>query len=128
MKKYLPAVIVWVVISGILFFGREWFEKHEYSVLFMATANTILFILSMVGFWIQSRSLHSSNAHAFVRGVFGSTLIKMLLILAALFIFILIAGGTVNKPALFVSMAIYVLYTSLEVYLLMKMVRKKSDV
>lgn len=127
MKKYLPVVILWLLISTLLLLKMNWFEKQGYSVTFIVIANTILFILSMVALWIQSRNLHSSNPYAFIRGVFSATLVKMLLIIGALFVFLLVDEGGVNKPALFVSMAIYVVYTSLEVYQLMKMVRKKSN-
>jgi hypothetical protein len=36
-------------------------------------------------------------------------------------------GGQVNKPSLFTSMGIYLVYTSMEVIQLMKIARKKTD-
>lgn len=127
MKSFLPVIFLWILINIFLFLGNNWLSRNGFSVDFITAANTILFLLSMAGFWIQRRNIHSSNAHAFVRGVMGSMLVKMLLIIAALFIFIFVAEGQINQPALFTAMAIYVLYTIVEVYQLMNLARKKSD-
>lgn len=127
MKSFLPVIFLWILINIFLFLGNDWMSRNGFSVNFITAANTILFLLSMTGFWIQRRNIHSSNAHAFVRGVMGSMLVKMLLIIAALFVYIMVAEGSINKPALFTSMAIYVLYTVIEVYQLMNIARKNSD-
>lgn len=125
MRKFLPVTIIFVVILAALFSFRTQVESKGTDVDFLLIANVLLYILSLAGLFLQSRHLHSPNANAFVRGVYSSALLKMLLIIGALFIFIVVFKKEVNKAAILISMGIYVLYSSAEVIQLMKMVKKK---
>ena len=123
---FQPILWLFILINAVLSIFRIAIAKAGLDVNFVLIANVILFILSALGFYIQQRQLRSPNPHAFVRGIYGSTLLKLMVIMAALLIFIVAADGAVNKKAIFLSMAIYVLYTTIEVVLLMKMVRTKK--
>jgi hypothetical protein len=94
---------------------------------FLLAANVILFLLTFFGFFIQTKGVRSTNVHAFIRGVYSSLLLKMFVIVVAIVVYILVMGGQVNKPSLFTSMGIYLVYTSMEVIQLMKIARKKTD-
>jgi len=65
--------------------------------------------------------------YAFIRGVYSSILMKIFVVVAAILIYIFVTGGKVSKASLFTSMAFYLLYTSIEVIQLMKIVRKKPN-
>jgi hypothetical protein len=73
------------------------------------------------------KGLRSANINAFIRGVYSSLLLKMVIIMIAVIIYIFITGGKVNKPSLFTSIGIYFLYTSIEVTQLMKIARRKPN-
>jgi Kef-type K+ transport system membrane component KefB len=62
-----------------------------------------------------------------VRGLYASLMLKMFVIIGGLFIYIYGFRGSVNVPALFVAMVLYLVYTSIEVKQLMKIARKKTD-
>lgn len=126
LLTFLPVLNLFLAINVLLQFLKSAGVKAGVDVDFVLIANVILFVLSALGFYIQRRQLKSSNPHAFVRGVYGSTLLKLMVIMAALFIYIVLTGSTINKKAIFLSMGIYVLYTTIEVVLLMKMVRTKK--
>lgn len=123
---FLPIWSVFILLNGLLLIFRYPMEKTGFDMHFVLITNTVLFVLSLLGFYIQKKQVNNKNPHAFVRGVYGSTLLKMMVIMAALFIFIVASGGTINKRAIFLSMGIYLLYTTIEVVLLMKMVRNKK--
>lgn len=123
---FQPILWLFLLIHTVLSIFRIPISKAGFDVDFILVANIILFALSALGFYIQNRQLKSPNPNAFVRGMYGSTLLKLMVIMAALFIFIIASDGTVNKKAILLSMAIYVLYTTIEVVLLMKMVRTKK--
>lgn len=125
MKRLLPLTLMFIVLTALLLIFRSTLEEAGFNTGFVLIANAILFVLSTIAFRIQMRYIKSPNPHAFVRSVYSSVVMKMLLILAALFIFIVAMNGEINKQAIFVTMGIYVLYSSLEVFQLMKLVRKK---
>lgn len=125
MKKFYPVVIVFVILTLVFFLIRGTLKPLNIDGDFILSANVLLFVLTWFSFWLQSRHIHSPSIHAFIRGVYGSVLVKMLFIIAALFIFIVASGNKINTGAVLISMGIYIIYSSLEVYQLMKMVKKK---
>lgn len=127
VKKFIPIIVLFVVINLLLLIFKNALSAKGFQLNFVFVANVILFLLSSFGFFIQTKGANSSNINAFIRGIYSSLLMKMFVIVAAIFIYIFVTGGEVNKPALFASMAIYLLYTSIEVVQLMKIARRKPN-
>lgn len=127
LEKFTPVIVLFIFINVLVFIFKNFLLQNGFDINFFLGANTILFLLSAFGFFIQTKGANSPNINAFIRGIYLSLLMKMFVIAAAVFIYILIIGGKINKPALFTSMAIYILYTSVEVMQLMKITRKKPD-
>ena len=127
VKKFIPIIVLFVVINLLLLIFKDGLNARGMQINFVFVANAILFLLSSFGFFIQTKSANSTNINAFIRGVYSSLLMKMFVIVAAIFIYIFVTGGEVNKAAIFASMAIYLLYTSIEVVQLMKIARKKPN-
>lgn len=127
-RKFLavaaPCVIVMVLV---LVFKRE-LVSFGFDINFLLFANLLLYLLSYFSFLIQLKGIGSKSAHAFVRGLTISLLLKMFVIIGALIIYIYAFGGSVNMPGIFTAMALYLFYTSIEVIQLMKIARKKTDV
>ena len=119
VKKFIPIIVLFVVINLLLLIFKDGLNTRGMQLNFVFVANVILFLLSSFGFFIQTKSANSTNINAFIRGVYSSLLMKMFVIVAAIFIYIFVTGGEVNKAAIFASMAIYLLYTSIEVVQLM---------
>jgi hypothetical protein len=127
IKKLIPLLSLFIFVNILLLIFKNILTGYGFDVNFILGANVVLFLLSLSGFFIQNKGVRSSNINAFIRGVYSSVLLKMFIIMGGILIYILIAGGKVNKPALFTSMAIYILYTSVEVIQLMKIIRKKPN-
>ena len=126
-KKFIPVVLLFVLITAMIFILKSFLKSNGFNINFLLTGNLILFVLSISGFLIQMRGLRSANINAFMRGIYSSLLLKMFIIVIAVLIYVFINGGNVNKPSLFTCMALYFLYTAVEVKQLMKIARKKSD-
>lgn len=127
LKKLLPVIVFFILINALVVIFGYALIAAGFNVGFLLAANVILFILTCFGFFIQTKGVRSTNVHAFIRGVYSSLLLKMFVIVIAIVIYILVMGGQVNKPSLFTSMGIYLVYTSMEVIQLMKIARKKTD-
>jgi len=126
-KKFIPVIVVFVFFALLIFIFESWLKENGFDTNFLLVANAVLFALTFLGFLVQFKGVHSSNINAFIRGIYSSLLIKMFVIVAAVFIYIYITGGKVNKPALFTSMGFYLIYTSIEVSQLMKLARRKTN-
>lgn len=127
LKKFTPLILLFVVINILILIFAGSLIASGFNLGFLLGANVVLFVLSCLGFIIQTKGVRSTNIHAFIRGVYSSLLLKMFVIVAAIVIYILVMGGKANKASLFTSMAIYLVYTSIEVIQLMKIARNKTD-
>ena len=88
--------------------------------------NTIIFAATALSFWISLRSLQSTNPNASVRALYGSFMIKFFLLIIAAFVYIMIEKKNVNKPALYICMGLYLVYTVMEVAALQKLLKKNK--
>ncbi len=127
VKKFVPVIVLFVLINLFLLVSKGFLAKNGFQLNFIFVANVILFLLSAFAFFVQTKGTASANINAFIRGIYSSLLMKMFVIVGAVLIYVFVTGGNVNKPALFVSMTIYLLYTSVEVIQLMKIARKKPN-
>ena len=131
MKKnatlYLPLFIVFGVVFLLVVVFKEYLSSKDINTGFVLGANFVLFTLSVAGLYIQSKGAGSANLNAFLRGIYTSLLMKMFLIVGAILVYITIMGGEVNKGAIFISMALYIVFTGIEVKQIMKLVRRKTD-
>ncbi len=127
LTQILPFILILILVNSILTVFREKLEVQNFDVTFIVVGNLLLFSLTVLGFWIQTKGASSANVNAFLRGIYSSLLMKMLVVVGALFIYIAIVGGSINQNAVFTCMGLYILYTAVEVIILTKIVRKKPD-
>ena len=90
-------------------------------------ANGLLVLLMLLSYWMTQKSLSSSNPNHFVRAVYGSFLLKFFVLALTAFIYIMVVRDQVNKPALYISLGMYVLYTILEVRSLQLLLRRSKN-
>ncbi len=121
MRKYLPLLLLFILFNLIFTIFRENPLLAGYDINFI-WLQLISCMFTVLGFLIVTGKAGTISTHAFMRGIYLSFLLKMFVIVTALFIFISVFRQ-VNKPAIFVSMGMYIVYTGVEVFQLMKMVR-----
>ena len=126
-NKSAPLIVLFILINAVAFIFKSFLHDQGFGIKFLLTANLILFCMSLFAFFIQMSGLKSTNINAFIRGVYGSLLVKVFIVIIALGIYLFITKGKVNKPSLFTSMGLYILYTVIEVRQLMKISRRKTN-
>ena len=126
-NKSVPVIVLFILINALAFIFKTFLHDQGFGIKFLLTANLLLFCLSLLTYFIQMRGLKSTNINAFIRSVYASLLIKIFIVIIALAVYLFITKGKVNKPSLFTSMALYILYTFIEVRQLMKISRRKTN-
>ena len=127
IKKFIPVIGLFLLVNLILFIFGNSLKESGFNIGFLLAANVILFFITFLGFYVQTKGVRSTNVNAFVRGVYSSLLIKMFIIVVAIVIYILVMGGKTDKLSILTAMGIYIIYTAVEVVQLMKIARKKPD-
>src|SRR5665213_1577886 len=108
IKKFIPVIGLFLLVNLILFLFGNSLKESGFNVGFLLAANAILFIITFLGFYVQTKGVRSTNVNAFIRGVYSSLLIKMFIIVVAIVIYILVMGGKTDKLSILTAMGIYI--------------------
>jgi hypothetical protein len=120
-KLYLPLLLLFVFVNANSLVFKAFMERHQIDNGVVIAANTLLFLISILSLFMQLKSVNNPNPHAMVRGVMGSVVLKLFVLGTAAFIYLYAAGESKSVNALFVSMALYLLYTWVEVRLALQL-------
>lgn len=120
-KLFVPLIILFVLVNAISILLNPLFINHQIDNLVVIGANTLLFFISVISLSMQLKSVNNSNPHAMVRGVMGSVVLKLFVLGTAAFLYLYASGESKSVNALFISMALYLIYTWLEVRLVLRL-------
>ena len=127
-RSFRPLILLFIIISALTITGRAWLSRWNVDGNVLIVGNLVLFAATALSFFLFSRSLGTKNAQAIVRTVYTGVLSKMIVCLLTVFIYISIAGKGVNKAGIFGCMLLYLLYTTVEVAILMKLSKQNKHV
>lgn len=125
-RPFLPIIILFIIVNAFLIAARTSIESRGFDQPMLIYANILLLAATFFSYLIASRGLADPNPNAFVRSVTGSMMAKMLLVIIVIVIYVFSIEGEINKPSLFAGMALYLVYTFLEVGILTKQVKRKD--
>ena len=126
-RSFAPIIIFFVALNGFFISGKRMLERWGVDQDVVIIGNLLLFLITLLSFWMALRGLKNPNPHAFVRSVYSSMMLKLFICIIAAFIYISMNRDSLNKPALFTCMGLYLVYTFTEVSILMKMLKGKTN-
>lgn len=122
-----PLLLIFIFITAFCLTGKKWLAEQGIDHQVLLIGNLVLFAVSFAAYWVNYRSMRSSNPQSSVRAMYGSFMIKFFVVAITAFIYIMMEKKNVNKGALMVCAGLYVLYTVFETKALMNLARKKKD-
>jgi hypothetical protein len=127
-KSIVPLVIIFLVVGALTFVFRKTLEQYGFDWQLLSGSNLFIYFITIISMHLLSKGLHATNTNAFLRNAYSGILLKLFACAGAAFIYILVSGNDVNKPALFASMGLYLLYTFAEISVIMKQSQRKKHV
>jgi hypothetical protein len=127
LKAFLPVIILFVVLNGFFVSGKNILHRLNIDQEVIIYGNLLLFIITLISWLLAQGGLRNPNPHAFIRSVYMSVMLKLFVCMIVAFIYISVNKSNLNKPGLFVVMGLYLVYTFLEVSLLMKLLKQKNN-
>ena len=125
-RSFLPIVLTFILFTVLIFAIRplltEW--KLDYTVVL--SGNGLLFLLTAASFYLYARGLRNDNPHVFVRALYGSLLIKFLGCMLAVLVYAAVSRQGVNRNGILGCFIFYMLYTFLEVRILLRLSTRKN--
>lgn len=125
-RDFAPVVLLFITLNALFIAGRSSLERWGADQDVLIWGNLLLFTITLLSFLMARRGLSHPNPHRFIRSVYSSILIKLFACMITALLYIAIYKTDLNKPALFVCMGLYLVYTFLEVSVLMKMLKKST--
>jgi hypothetical protein len=89
--------------------------------------NLVLFLATGTSFFLYYKALRNNNVQAFLRMIYGGMFLKMMICLFSTFIYIMIAGKSVNKAGIIVCLFLYLVYSFVEIVLLLKQSKQRKN-
>lgn len=126
-RSYISIILLFLVFNALFLTGRSWLKKMNADADVLIIGNTILFIATLLSFFLFSRALKNNQPHKFLKYIYGGMFLKMLICLIAAFTYIASFGKDVNKPAIFGCMFLYFLYTFVEVSILLRLSKEQKN-
>lgn len=126
-REFAPIVLLFVIINALAIALRSKLAGWNIDPDVLIAGNLFLFAVTFFSFLIAKRGLQDQNANKFMRSVYGSIMFKLFLSIIAAFVYIAIYRKELNKPGLIICMALYLVYTFLEVSILTKILRQKPN-
>ena len=125
-KSVLPLFITFLVLTAIIFGANIFFAGKDIDYIIVMGSNCLFFLISLFVFRMQFLAMYHKNPQVFIRSVMGGMLIKVFGCLIAVVAYYFISGPAFNKPAVYVSMVIYIVYLVVEVKTIMKLNKTKN--
>lgn len=122
MSKRFPVVIaiLVVLVGGMIVLLGSFDPKFHVNALHIA--NIMMAILSLAAYSLLNKPT-GDKPHAFVRGVYSASLLRMMVCMAAVLAYVLINRSNIHKQTVFAMFGIYAVYSATETILLSKTAR-----
>ncbi len=127
-KTVIPLVIVFLITAGLIFIFRKFLESLGFNWQVLSGGNLFIYLVTAVSMHMLSKGLDAPGTNAFLRNAYGGIMVKLFACAGAAFIYILLSEKNLNKPALFASMFLYLVYTFVELSVIMKRSNAKKNV
>ncbi len=126
-RFYIRLIILFCAINGVGIAYSHLLEKWGVVNLAGMTGNILLASVTAVSFYVNRKAILAQNNHAFVRLVYLSTFIKLLICAAAVVVYVYAFRSQVTAGTIILFFLLYILYTILETLSLMKVSKPRSN-
>lgn len=126
MKKVfiITVLAIFVVLTGVFFWLKSFAPEYNFNVLIIG--NIIMAALTFISFILVQKQV-GDKPDAFVRGVYSSSFLKLMVCMFAVLIYAYLNRGNIHKPSMFVLFGVYAVYSTAETWLLSKMARVRKQ-
>ncbi len=127
IQSFLPVIIIFIAVSFIAVAGSSLLGRLNIDKGLLIGGNLLLFVVTFISFFLYRRALVAGTTTTFLGNVYGGLFLKLFICLAAVFIYLFTMRTTINKGGLFLLMFLYLLYTFMEVSILMKLSKQGKN-
>jgi hypothetical protein len=125
-KSLLPLFFLFVIINSMAIVFRSRLTSLGFDIDVLLIGNLFLCALTFFSFYMLYKGMKAATTAGFLRSVYGSFIIKLLLVAVMVFGYAILFKEKINKPSLFSCMFLYLVYTFIETRGLLKLSKLKK--
>ncbi len=125
-KLFAPILLLFVLLNAFFVVFKSWLVKYGIGYEILLIGNVILFVVTMVSLYFHIKGFLHKNIQVFFRSVYGALMVKMFLCAATVVVYALLERKNINKPAIFICMALYFVYTITEVRMIFRLLKQQK--
>ncbi len=125
-KVLRPLVITFLILSVLILLTKIFYREGSVDHGVLIGSNCLFFLISLFVFRLQYQAMYHPNPNVFIRSVMGGMIIKVFACITAVVAYYFLSGVLFNKPAVYISMLIYIIYLWVEVKTIMKLNKQKN--
>ena len=125
-KPYFPIIIIAFVVNCLLLATGKRLASWGIDQDVLIVGNLFMFLITLVSMIVIMKGMTQVKTMSFIRSVNMAFIVKFFLVIAAVVVYVL-SVKEVNRGAVLASMGLYLLYTFLEVRILLSQMNRKPD-
>ena len=126
-RIFLPLLLIFIVTNGFFITSGALASRWNIDGDLVIVGNLVLFVATGFSFFMYYKALRNNNVQAFLRLIYGGMFIKMMVCLFTAFTYIMIVGRGVNKGGIIICLFLYLVYSFVEVMLLLKQTKQRKN-
>ena len=126
-KRFLPLLGLFIAVTSFANLFRGFLSGKGIDADVLVIGNSLIFLISLLSLYFHIKGFLDKNVQVFLRSVYGSLMIKMFGLAVIAAVYILVMKKEVNKPALFICMGLYILYTIIEIRQVFHLLKDKKN-
>ena len=127
IRAFLPVLLTFIITNAFFLTSGSLATRRHIDIDTVLIGNLVLFVATGVSFFLYYKALRNNNVQAFLRMIYGGMFLKMMICLFSTFLYIMIAGKAVNKGAIIICLFLYLVYSFIEVILLLKQSKQRKN-
>jgi hypothetical protein len=127
-RTVVPLVVVFLVFGVVILVFREKVNDLGFDWQVLSGGNLVLYVVTILSLHLLNKGMRSTNTHSFLTGAYGGIILKLFSCAIGAFIYILIAGKDLNKPSLFALMGLYLVYSFVEMSIVLQQSKQNKNV
>ncbi|HRP54475.1 hypothetical protein [Agriterribacter sp.] len=125
LKPFLPSGLLFLLLNALLMLFQQMLTGYGFNVRVLLLGNVFLFGLSIISFLLQQKAAKSTSPQLLIRYFYISFLVKLILVAAMALVYAK-TTAKVNRASVIACMVFYMLYTFIEISILLKAGRQKN--
>ncbi len=122
-RQFVVAVVIVLLVLDVSFRVLKMYAPG-YDIVALQIANILMAVLSFAAYALVNKQV-SNRPHAFVRGVYSASFLKLMVCMVAVLAYVLINRSHIHKQTVFMLFGVYAVYSAVETILLSRTAKTK---